>query len=52
MLATTELITTIATYIKSKQLGNYVLDPVMVAKGGHRLLDPNAEKSIQDKLFL
>lgn len=51
MLASIPLIKTIAEFIKLAGLQNYVLDPVMVAKGGHRLLDQNAEQAIVDQLF-
>ena len=51
MLASIPLVETIAEFIKLAGLQNYVLDPVMVAKGGHRLLDQNAEQAIVDHLF-
>lgn len=46
MLATRELVATVADCIRSFQLPNYVLDPVMVATSGARLLARDAEKSI------
>ena len=51
MLASIPIIETIADFIQLVGLQNYVLDPVMVAKGGHRLLDQNAEKAIVKYLF-
>jgi len=46
MLATAELVDVVATAIQDHGLGRYVLDPVMVATSGARLLDEGAEQSI------
>jgi len=51
MLATRELVESVATALGEDGLGNYVLDPVMVATSGDRLLDRNAEQSILDYLL-
>lgn len=46
MLATKELVETVAEAIAEHRLRQYVLDPVMVATSGDRLLAPDAERSI------
>lgn len=50
MLATGELVREIAAGIRTHGLTNYVLDPVMVASSGDRLLDPDAEQDILARL--
>jgi hydroxymethylpyrimidine/phosphomethylpyrimidine kinase len=42
MLATAELVEAVAGAIRRHRLGGYVLDPVMVATSGDRLLDEDA----------
>jgi hydroxymethylpyrimidine/phosphomethylpyrimidine kinase len=51
MLATAELVRTVAGAIRENQLPNYVLDPVMVATGGDRLLDVDAEEALVTELM-
>lgn len=51
MLATASLVETVAGSIQEHGLGNYVLDPVMVATTGARLLDQDAESAIIDALL-
>lgn len=51
MLATRELVQRIAEGIRDERLKNYVLDPVMVATSGDRLLDRDAEAAIVDELL-
>ncbi|MBI4410177.1 MAG: bifunctional hydroxymethylpyrimidine kinase/phosphomethylpyrimidine kinase [Gemmatimonadetes bacterium] len=51
MLATTELVATVAAALREEELGNYVLDPVMVATSGDRLLDANAEDAVAELLL-
>jgi hydroxymethylpyrimidine/phosphomethylpyrimidine kinase len=51
MLATGELVATVADSIAEEGLTNYVLDPVMVASSGDRLLDADAARSIVDRLL-
>lgn len=46
MLATAELVQLVGRNIARHGFGNYVLDPVMVATSGDRLLDPDAERAI------
>ncbi|MFQ6047107.1 MAG: bifunctional hydroxymethylpyrimidine kinase/phosphomethylpyrimidine kinase [Gemmatimonadales bacterium] len=50
MLGTAELVETVASALRRHGFGNYVLDPVMVATSGDRLLDADAERSVADLL--
>lgn len=50
MLGTAELVETVADGIARHQFPNYVLDPVMVASSGDRLLEADAERSIARRL--
>ena len=51
MLANCAIIEAVAATIASLGLTNLVVDPVMVAKSGDRLLDPDAEQAYMEKLF-
>ncbi|HEX6064919.1 MAG TPA: bifunctional hydroxymethylpyrimidine kinase/phosphomethylpyrimidine kinase [Longimicrobiales bacterium] len=51
MLATRELVQLVGEVIRGEKLKNYVLDPVMVATSGDRLLDSNAEAAILEHLL-
>lgn len=51
MLATADLVMAIAEVIREEKLENYVLDPVMVATSGARLLDPAAEGAVIEHLL-
>lgn len=51
MLATAELAGAVAESIRARSLPHYVLDPVMVASSGDRLLDRDAERTIVDELL-
>ncbi len=51
MLATAELVTTVARAIQRHRVTNYVLDPVMVATSGDRLLTTEAEAVIVRELL-
>jgi hydroxymethylpyrimidine/phosphomethylpyrimidine kinase len=51
MLATAELVRAVARSIREHALPNYVLDPVMVATSGDRLLDEDAVRTIIDELL-
>ena len=51
MLADRELVAVVADAIRTEGLPNYVLDPVMVATSGDRLLAADAEASIRDRLL-
>jgi hydroxymethylpyrimidine/phosphomethylpyrimidine kinase len=50
MLATAELVTLVAGALREHGFPNYVLDPVMVATSGDRLLDADAERSMAERL--
>jgi hydroxymethylpyrimidine/phosphomethylpyrimidine kinase len=50
MLATAELVGAVARGIGRHGFPNYVLDPVMVATSGDRLLDANAERTVASLL--
>jgi hydroxymethylpyrimidine/phosphomethylpyrimidine kinase len=50
MLGSAALVETVAASIRENGLRNYVLDPVMVATSGHRLLDADAETSLRELL--
>jgi hydroxymethylpyrimidine/phosphomethylpyrimidine kinase len=50
MLATREVVATVAAALRDHALPNYVLDPVMVATSGDRLLDEDAESAILQEL--
>jgi hydroxymethylpyrimidine/phosphomethylpyrimidine kinase len=50
MLATAELVETVAGSLEGHGLGNYVLDPVMVAATGARLLDEDAVGAVSERL--
>ena len=51
MLATSDIIDTVAGAISDEALRRYVLDPVMVATSGDRLLDRDAERAIVERLL-
>ena len=50
MLATRALVRAVADAIREHRLPNYVLDPVMVASSGDRLLDADAELEVASAL--
>ncbi len=50
MLGTAELVETVAAAVARFRLPNYVLDPVMVATSGDRLLVREAERGIAERL--
>ena len=50
MLATRELVETVAAWVAGRAGIPYVLDPVMVATSGHRLLDADAEAAVRARL--
>jgi hydroxymethylpyrimidine/phosphomethylpyrimidine kinase len=50
MLGTGELVETVADAVARWRLPNYVLDPVMVASSGDRLLAPDAEQLVARRL--
>lgn len=51
MLATAELVAAVAGAIRGLALPRYVLDPVMVATSGDRLLDRDAESAVAELLL-
>lgn len=51
MLATADLVRAVARSIREHALPDYVLDPVMVATSGDRLLHSSAEQTIVDELL-
>jgi hydroxymethylpyrimidine/phosphomethylpyrimidine kinase len=51
MLATAATIATVAARASRGDLGKLVVDPVMVASTGRRLLDPDAERAYVERLF-
>lgn len=51
MLATAELVRAVAGSVRDFDLPNFVLDPVMVASSGDRLLDRDAEQTIIEVLL-
>ena len=51
MLASPAIVLAVADAVARHQLANVVLDPVMVAKGGARLLDERAVNAIRQQLF-
>ncbi|GAA1938372.1 bifunctional hydroxymethylpyrimidine kinase/phosphomethylpyrimidine kinase [Agromyces allii] len=52
MLANAEVITVVADWLRRTSVPIVVLDPVMVATSGDRLLDPDAELALRDLLPL
>ena len=50
MLATSPLVARVAEAIVRAEWRAYVLDPVMVATSGDRLLEPDAEMQVRDRL--
>jgi hydroxymethylpyrimidine/phosphomethylpyrimidine kinase len=51
MLATGRLVHQVAGAIADQEWTQYVCDPVMVATSGDRLLDPEAEEVVRDRLL-
>jgi hydroxymethylpyrimidine/phosphomethylpyrimidine kinase len=51
MLASAAIITAVAEALARRGLPHLVVDPVMVAKGGQRLLDRGAERAYVQRLF-
>ena len=51
MLATAEIVELVARRAAAGDLPNLVVDPVMVASSGDRLLDPDAESAYLERLF-
>jgi hydroxymethylpyrimidine/phosphomethylpyrimidine kinase len=51
MLGTAAIVRTVAARMRAHQVTNLVVDPVMVAKGGARLLDDDAVRALVDELL-
>jgi hydroxymethylpyrimidine/phosphomethylpyrimidine kinase len=51
MLSSSEIIETVATAIEEWGMDSLVVDPVMVAKGGERLLRPEAVSTLVERLI-
>lgn len=51
MLANARIIRTVADKIREHRIQRLVVDPVMVAKGGHVLLHPDAIRTLRTRLF-
>lgn len=51
MLANGAIVEAVAEAVARRRLPHLVVDPVMVAKGGHRLLDRDAERAYVERLF-
>lgn len=51
MLFSADIIEAVAATVRDLNLQNLVIDPVMVATSGDRLLQPNAEASLRDTLI-
>jgi hydroxymethylpyrimidine/phosphomethylpyrimidine kinase len=51
MLATVAIISAVADAVRRHAIGPLVVDPVMVARSGDRLLDPSAERAYVELLF-
>jgi hydroxymethylpyrimidine/phosphomethylpyrimidine kinase len=51
MLATRDIVITVAEALRETRLDNYVMDPVMVATSGDRLLDADAEAALVEHLM-
>jgi hydroxymethylpyrimidine/phosphomethylpyrimidine kinase len=51
LLATASTVEAVAVRAARGELSNLVVDPVMVASSGQRLLEPEAEKAYRDRLF-
>ncbi|UYZ91484.1 hydroxymethylpyrimidine/phosphomethylpyrimidine kinase [Moraxella bovis] len=47
MLGTSDIIDTVGRFLQNRPFRQVVLDPVMIAKGGHALLDDNATDSLK-----
>lgn len=51
MLANADIVAAVAETVSARRLPNLVVDPVMVAKSGDRLLDPHAERAYREHLL-
>src|SRR5688572_13903903 len=50
MISTAEIARAVAASLRRADARNVVLDPVMIAKSGHALLDPSAVTALREEL--
>jgi hydroxymethylpyrimidine/phosphomethylpyrimidine kinase len=51
MLANAEIVALVAAKVRERGIANLVVDPVMVAKSGHSLLDEDAQAAVRELLL-
>ena len=51
MLSSAEIVKVVAKLLKPQKVTNLVVDPVMIAKSGHRLLKPDAVEALMHELI-
>jgi hydroxymethylpyrimidine/phosphomethylpyrimidine kinase len=51
MLSSAEIVKVVAKLLKPQNVANLVVDPVMIAKSGHRLLKPDAVEALMHELI-
>lgn len=51
MLSSAAIVAMVAARLKSQQVANLVVDPVMISKSGHPLLNPEAMEAVKTQLF-
>lgn len=51
MLSSAPIVETVAKMLKPQQVFNLVVDPVMISKSGHTLLNPDAIEAVKKQLF-
>jgi hydroxymethylpyrimidine/phosphomethylpyrimidine kinase len=51
MLSSVEIVKVVAKLLKPQNVTNLVVDPVMIAKSGHRLLKPDAVEALMHELI-
>ena len=51
MLSSAEIVQVVAKLLKPQNVTNLVVDPVMIAKSGHRLLKPDAVEALMHELI-
>jgi len=51
MLSSASIVETIAKMLKPQEVANLVVDPVMISKSGHSLLNPDAIEAVKKQLF-
>ena len=51
MLSSAAIVELVAARLKSQQVANLVVDPVMISKSGHPLLTPEAMEAVKSQLF-